>query len=154
MLFLLQIKFTWSLRSCLCWCGNKQYKAIEPNPSTSPDSHTYSNSISHSVWEAGVPTDVDFKMTRVPKGMGLEGNATLPAMCLHWTWVAWCIISPMKPHPGKLVQTWKDRKGKQRKWKIWKKSKGNRPLHGYIVCFFQSIFPRYLVLSPTAILEE
>lgn len=35
-----------------------------------------------------------------------------------------------------------------------KKSKGNRPLHGYMVCCFQSIFPRYLVLGPTAILEE
>ena len=41
------------------------------------------------MWEAGVPTDVDFKVTHVPKGMGSEGNATLPAMCLHWTWVAW-----------------------------------------------------------------
>ena len=35
-----------------------------------------------------------------------------------------------------------------------KKSKGNRPLHVYMVCCFQSIFPRYLVLGPTAILEE
>ena len=53
------------------------------NPKETFDFYTYSNFISHSVWEAGVPTDVDFKMTRVPKGMGLEGNATLPAMCLH-----------------------------------------------------------------------
>ena len=35
-----------------------------------------------------------------------------------------------------------------------KKGKGNRPPHGYMVCCFQSIFPRYLVWGPTAILEE
>lgn len=87
-LFLLKIKFTRWLRSGLWQCGNKQHRGTELSPSISRDSHTYSASISHSVWEASVPTDVDFKMTRVPQGMGSEGNATLPAMCLHWTWVA------------------------------------------------------------------
>lgn len=36
----------------------------------------------HGMWETGVLTDVlHFEMTRAPQGMGLEGNATLPAMC-------------------------------------------------------------------------
>lgn len=76
----------------------------QPCPSTSRDSHTHSASIAHGMRETVVPTDlVHFKMTRTPKGMGLEGNATLPAMCLHWIWVTWWISNPMKPHPGKLV---------------------------------------------------
>lgn len=38
----------------------------------------------HGMWETGVLTDaLHFEMTRAPKGMGLEGNATLPAMCLY-----------------------------------------------------------------------
>lgn len=38
----------------------------------------------HGMWETDVLTDaLYFEMTRAPKGMGLEGNATLPAMCLY-----------------------------------------------------------------------
>lgn len=50
--------------------------------------------------------------------MGSEGNVTLLAMCPHWTWVGWCIVSPMKPYPDKSMQAWKDGMGKYSKEKM------------------------------------